>query len=120
MGIINAWYFNLRTRSLNNVCIQLISIVVPLLLAGLMDTSYIKSRRMRGYIGVSVMGVITLGTCAASIAWIDKNNITRKVMLVDWTDERFGPAFAVYLFNGIVYGVCRFRGARPVLLNTNI
>lgn len=108
MGIINAWYFNLRTRSLNNVCIQLISIPVPLLLAGLMDTSYIKSRRMRGYVGVAVMGIITLGTCAASIVWIYKNDITREVLLVDWTDERFAAAFTIYLFNGIVYGVRSF------------
>lgn len=70
-----------------------------------MDSSYIKSRKTRGYIGVAVMGVVTLGTCAASIAWIYKNDIKREVLLVDWTDDRFAAAFVVYLFNGIVYGV---------------
>lgn len=105
MSIINAYYYNLRTRSLNNVCLQLIMVPSPLLLAALMDTSFIKSRRTRGVIGVIVMGCIALGTCSAAVGWIVKNNIDRVPQGVDWTDSRYGPALAVYLFEGIVYGV---------------
>jgi hypothetical protein len=77
----------------------------PLILAALMNTKYIRSRRIRGIFGVSVMGAISLGTCGAAAAWIEKNHVDRTIREVDWTDIAFGPAFAVYLFQGIFYSV---------------
>jgi hypothetical protein len=100
---INAYYFNLRTRSLNNVMFQFIMMPCPLILAYLLDTRFIKSRRLRGLLGSGVMGIITLGVCAGLAAWISKNDVNRQHNTppgVDWTDKAFGPAFVLYLFSG--------------------
>lgn len=105
MSIINAYTYNLRTRSLNNVCLQLIMVPSPLILAAIMDTSLIKSRKQRGIVGVLVMAAVTVATWSATAAWIVENNVDRTPLGRDWTDERFGPGFAVYLFQGVVYGV---------------
>lgn len=92
MGSINAYYFNLRTRSLNNVLFQFIMIPCPLALAWIMDTRYIKSRRMRGMVGAGIMGAITLGASAALTAWIKENDVNREKNTppgVDWADSSF-------------------------------
>ena len=106
MSSINAYYFNLRTRSLNNVMFEFIMIPCPLALAWIMDTKHIKSRRSRGLVGVGIMGTITLAASAGLTAWIKKNNVNRQTTAppgVDWTDPSFGPGFVLYLLFGIVY-----------------
>ncbi len=70
-----------------------------------MDTGLIKSRRMRGIVGTSVLGVVTLAGSAGAIAWIIKNDVDRTPRGVDWTDANFGPGFVIYLLQGVIYGV---------------
>lgn len=106
MSSVNAYYFNLRTRSLNNVLFQFIMIPCPLALAYIMDSDRIKSRRMRGMIGTAIMGTITLATCGGLAAWFKKNNIDRNngdSPSVDWSDKEFGPGLVLYLLSGIIY-----------------
>lgn len=54
LSSINGYYFNLRTRSLNNVLFQFIMIPCPLALAYIMDKTPIKSRRLRGILGAVI------------------------------------------------------------------
>ena len=106
MSSINAYYFNLRTRSLNNVFFQFIMIPCPLALAYIMDTKYIKSRRRRGALGVGIMGTITLASSAGLAGWIVKSNVNRQENQppgIDWTDAAFAPGFVLYLLFGIIY-----------------
>ncbi|KAF2102542.1 hypothetical protein NA57DRAFT_71532 [Rhizodiscina lignyota] len=106
MSSINAYYFNLRTRSLNNVLFQFIMIPCPLVLASILDTSRIKSRRMRGMVGTACMGTLTLAVCAGLAGWIAKNDVNRQKNTppgVDWSDSAFGAGFILYLLEGIVY-----------------
>ncbi|OQV00658.1 hypothetical protein CLAIMM_06125 isoform 2 [Cladophialophora immunda] len=106
LSSINGYYFNLRTRSLNNVMFQFIMMPCPLLLAYVMDTSYIKSRRTRGMIGAVIVGTICLATNAGLAAWITKNDVNRQTHTppgVDWSDSGFGAGFVLYLLSGIIY-----------------
>ncbi|KAI9741784.1 MAG: hypothetical protein M1834_000170 [Cirrosporium novae-zelandiae] len=99
------YYFNLRTRSLNNVMFQFIEIPVPLALAYIMDCEKIKSRRLRGMLGLGIMGVITMGTNAGLATWIVKNDINQNHTspAADWTSDAFGAGFILYLLSGIIY-----------------
>lgn len=106
LSSINGYYFNLRTRSLNNVLFQFIMMPCPLLLAAVMDTNYIKSRRVRGMIGAAIMGSICLATNAGLAAWITYNDVNRQTNKppgVDWTDGAFGAGFVLYLLSGKSY-----------------
>ncbi|KIX94203.1 uncharacterized protein Z520_10230 [Fonsecaea multimorphosa CBS 102226] len=106
LSSINGYYFNLRTRSLNNVMFQFIMMPCPLLLAYIMDTSYIKSRRTRGMIGAIIVGTLCLATNAGLAAWITKNDVNRQTNTppgVDWSDDGFGAGFVLYLLSGIIY-----------------
>lgn len=75
----------------------------PLLLAYVMDTKYIKSRRIRGMIGAIIMGTICLATNAGLAAWITHNDVNRQTNEppgVDWSDSAFGAGFVLYLLSG--------------------
>ncbi len=75
----------------------------PLLLAYVMDTSLIKSRRIRGMAGAIIMGTICLATNAGLAAWIHKNDVNRQTNEppgVDWSDGAFGAGFILYLLSG--------------------
>ena len=83
---------------------QFIMIPCPLLLAYVMDTKHIKSRRIRGITGAIIMGTICLATNAGLAAWITKNNVNRQKNTppgVDWTDSAFGAGFVLYLLSGM-------------------
>ena len=106
MSSINAYYFNLRTRSLNNVLFQFIMIPCPLALAYVMDSNFIKSRRIRGLVGVAIMGTITLAASAGLAAFIVEKDVNRQKNTppaVDWSDGAFAGPFILYLLFGIVY-----------------
>ncbi|KAL6251790.1 hypothetical protein RBB50_002000 [Rhinocladiella similis] len=106
LSSINAYYFNLRTRSLNNVLFQFIMMPCPLMLAFVMDTNRIKSRRVRGIVGTCIMGALCLATNAGLAAWIVKNDVNRQKNAppgVDWSDSAFGAGFILYLLEGIIY-----------------
>ncbi|KAJ9145453.1 Membrane transporter protein [Pleurostoma richardsiae] len=102
---INAFYFNLRTRSLNNLLFQVIMIPAPICLAMIMDNPRIASRRTKGLIGTAVVGVITMATTAGLLGWVIHNNVNgdNDPPAVDWTDSAFAAGFILYLLNGIIY-----------------
>lgn len=106
MSSINAYYFNLRTRSLNNVLFEFVMVPCPLALAWIMDTKYIKSRQNRGFVGLAILGSITIGALIGLTIWIKKNNVNRQTHPppgVDWTDSAFGAGAILYILWGIIY-----------------
>lgn len=74
-------------------------------LAWLMDIRYISQRRRRGLLGISAIGVVTLGTYAALTAWIKYNDIDRlkPSPAVDWTDGRWTAGIVLYILSGSIY-----------------
>lgn len=104
-GISPGYYFNLRTRSLNNLLFQFIMIPAPLALSYVIDSQR-STRRIRGVLGSSIMGLITLGATAGLLGWIIHNNIDvgrHDPPGIDWHDPQFASGFVLYLLFGIVY-----------------
>ncbi|GME47572.1 putative membrane transporter protein [Neofusicoccum parvum] len=102
---VNGHYFNLRTRSLNNLLFQFIMIPTPLAIAWVMDNPRIPTRRLKGIIGASIMGLITLGATAGLLGWITTNGIDANDPSpgIDWTESGFASGFILYILFGIVY-----------------
>lgn len=101
-----AYYFNLRTRSLNNVLFQFIMCPAPLALSYVMDTTKVKSRRLRGLLGTTIMGTVCLATCFGLLAWIRQNHIDKNIVRttgVDWTDSGFAAGLVLYILFGMIY-----------------
>ncbi|CAG7917678.1 unnamed protein product [Penicillium olsonii] len=102
---INVYYFNLRTRSLNNLLFQAVMIPSPLLLGWILDNKRIQSRKLRGAMGTAYVAVITIGATCGLLAWTLKNNISRSndSRAVDWKDSAFAPGVVLYLLFGVIY-----------------
>ncbi|KAM5460956.1 hypothetical protein MferCBS49748_007571 [Microsporum ferrugineum] len=102
---INAFYFNLRTRSLNNLAFHSIQMFMPWIIVFVLDSRRIKSRKTRGFIGVAFIGAISLGASAGLYAWLDINNVgsLKKPLAKDWTDPEFGGMFTLFLLFGAIY-----------------
>lgn len=79
-------------------------IPAPLLLAWVMDSPKIKSRQMRGIIGVTAIGTITMASLAGVLGWIVVHGVDRNKTPpgADWTDSTAVGYIFLYLFFGIV------------------
>ncbi|RFU33869.1 hypothetical protein B7463_g2471, partial [Scytalidium lignicola] len=101
---INGYYFNLRTRSLNNLLFNVIMIPSPLLLGYLMDHPKIESRRTRGLLGVTAIGVITMASLSGLLGWIITKGVDRNLPPpgADWTESAAQGYIFLYLFFGII------------------
>ncbi|PLB47354.1 MFS general substrate transporter [Aspergillus steynii IBT 23096] len=101
---VNAYYFNLRTRSLNNLLFQAVMIPTPLILAYILDNKHVKSRRLRGVMGTTFTSLITMGATCGLLPWVIRNQVDReRPSAVDWTDSSSAAAMALYILFGIVY-----------------
>lgn len=102
---LNAFYFNLRTRSLNNVMFNFIQIPASFIMTWILDSPRFGQRKTRALIGITVMSLVTLGICAAEAGWLAVNDISRNAPgpSVDWTDSAFPGPFVIYVIYGSVY-----------------
>ena len=80
-------------------------IPAPLCLALIMDNPRILSRRKKGLIGTTIVGIISIATLAGLLGWVIHNDVDRNKTppAVDWTDSAFAAGFILYLLNGIIY-----------------
>ena len=103
---LNGYYFNLRTRSLNNVGFNFIQLPASYGMAFILDNPRLFGRRRtRALIGISVSSAITLAICSAEAAWLAQHNINRNEAgpSTDWTDSAFPGAFVIYVIYGSIY-----------------
>jgi hypothetical protein len=102
---LNGYYFNLRTRSLNNVMFNFIQIPASIGMTFILDNPRFGKRKTRALIGISVMSAVTLGICSAEAAWLAEHHINRNVAgpSTDWKDSQFAGAFVIYIIYGSVY-----------------
>ncbi|KAK5320261.1 hypothetical protein LTR93_007318 [Exophiala xenobiotica] len=105
MSSLNGYFFDLRTRSLNNIVFEFIMIPAPLALAWAMDNKFMKRRRNKGMLGVTLMTVISLATYAGVLGWIYHYDIDRTATppAVDWDESTFASGFVLYLLSGTIY-----------------
>ncbi|OAA55170.1 Major facilitator superfamily domain, general substrate transporter [Cordyceps fumosorosea ARSEF 2679] len=104
---VNGRYFNLRTRSMNNVIFYLVQLPASVGCAYLTDRSPFRRRRDRGYLSVSILGAFVFAGWIALLAWVCTSSTWASPPEggVDWTDSsNFRGPFVLYLLFGIVYG----------------
>jgi hypothetical protein len=105
---LNAYAYNLRTRSLNNVLINLIQFPFSLGLAYLvLDNERLGSRKRRGLIAVSFDAVWITGTYIAQTIWLSSWKFDKTVAgpNIDWKDDAYPGALIIYLCYGAQYGI---------------
>lgn len=102
---LNGYYFNLRTRSLNNVAFNFIQIPASLGMTYILDNPRFGLRRTRALIGITVMSAVTLGICSAEAGWLAKRKVDRDVPgpAIDWSHPEFAGAFVIYAIYGSVF-----------------
>ncbi len=54
------FFFNLRTRGLNNFCFQIVQFIGPAILIFILDAKFIPNRKIRGILGVCGTGVVAI------------------------------------------------------------
>ncbi|KAF2464146.1 uncharacterized protein BDR25DRAFT_307336 [Lindgomyces ingoldianus] len=99
---INSLYFNIRTRSLNSVMFVAMQAVGAIGITPLLDSSKIGSRRARGLISTTSMGVLTIATWIGLLVWLDRNPLDLTAPpLWDWTGGEFAGFLVLTLLLGI-------------------
>lgn len=100
---VNGILFNLRTRGFNNVFYWGAQMVGSVMVGYLMDFSF-KSRRMRGFLGISVVALLGTGIWIGGL--INQNRYSRnhKLPVLDFKDSGsdFSGPFVLYFFYGLL------------------
>ena len=97
-----ALYFNIRTRSLNSVCSNLMQIVGAIWIGILLDNRRFGSRRTRGFVSIAAVSVIVIAGWIGITVWLYKNPLDPlNPPLLDWTDGPFGGFFVLNLIFGM-------------------
>ncbi|KIW79626.1 hypothetical protein Z517_06240 [Fonsecaea pedrosoi CBS 271.37] len=118
---LNGYYFNLRTRSLNNVMFNFIQLPASFGMTYILDNPRFGRRKTRALIGISVMSAVTLAICAAEAAWLAQHHLNRHEAgpSTDWTDPGFAGAFVIYIIYGSVYSIYQIATQYVICALTN-
>lgn len=113
---LNGYFFNLRTRSLNNVMFNFIQIPASIGMTWILDSTRFGKRRTRALIGITIMSAITLGICSAEAAWLSEKRLNRDIPgpSTDWKDSEFAGAFVIYVIYGSVYRYVSLGSSCPL------
>ncbi|CAH0023108.1 unnamed protein product [Clonostachys rhizophaga] len=105
---LNAYAFNLRTRSLNNVLSYACQIPVALFVGYvLLDNKRLGSRRRRGLLTIGFDAIWITGTYIALTLWLHSWGFDRSIPgpNIDITDAAWPGAVAIYVLYGSQYGI---------------
>jgi hypothetical protein len=105
---LNAYAYNLRTRSLNNILINVIQFPFAFGLAYLvLDNERLGSRKRRGLIAVLFDTIWITGTYIAQTIWLSSWKFDKTVAgpNIDYTDNSYPGALIIYLCYGAQYGI---------------
>lgn len=104
---LNAYAFNLRTRSLNTVLVNAIQLPLALGMGWLLDNEKIGRRRIRGLIALSFVAVWVTGVYIAQTIWLNSWKFDRGIQgpEIDVYDAAYPGAVIIYLIYGGQYGI---------------
>ncbi|PWY72529.1 MFS general substrate transporter [Aspergillus sclerotioniger CBS 115572] len=96
---VNGAYFNIRTRSLNNLLYWLMQMVGAFVFGQILDLKFL-SRPMRAKLGLFLLFVITMGVWGGGYAF--QKTYTRKTVsaTTDWTTSGYAGPMFLYMFYG--------------------
>ncbi|KAH8549485.1 hypothetical protein BGW37DRAFT_469008 [Umbelopsis sp. PMI_123] len=103
---INAYAFNLRTRSLNNVLYNAIQIPTCLLYSRVLDNTRFR-RRVRGMTGLAISSSLIITSWVITLVMLKRYNIENNIPSpnYDWTDPEFAGLTIQYLIFGCLYAL---------------
>lgn len=104
---MNAYVFNLRTRTLNSLLNNLIQIPVTIFIGFLLDSGKLGSRRKRALVGITFVAVWLTATYIAQTAWLASWKFDRSVAgpSIDCTDAAYAGAVVIYMLYAAQYGM---------------
>lgn len=103
---INAYAYNLRTRSLNIVLTNTIQTPFACGIGYVLDNEKLGSRSRRGLIVVAFDAIWVTGTYIAQTIWLDSWEFDRSAPgpAIDWKDPSYPVALVIYLAYGAQNG----------------
>jgi hypothetical protein len=103
---LNAYSYNLRTRSLNIVLTNIVQIPFAFGVGYVLDNERLGSRRRRGLFVVTFDAVWVTGTYIAQTIWLESWAFDRRIPgpAIDWTDSSYPGALIIYLAYGAQNG----------------
>ncbi|OBT69969.1 hypothetical protein VE03_00541 [Pseudogymnoascus sp. 23342-1-I1] len=95
------YYFSLRTRALNTILYNVLQIILPAILAALLDAQWIGIRKVRGIIGVIFTAATTISLATAELIYFKQNvDRTKPGPSMDWSDPGYGNIMILHLLWG--------------------
>lgn len=104
---MNAYAFNLRTRTLNCLLNNLIQIPTTMIMGLLLDSPKIKSRKKRAILGITFDAVWITAAYIAQTIWLASWKFDRKIAgpSIDCTDPAYAGAIVIYMVYAAQYGM---------------
>ncbi|KAF7351821.1 putative membrane protein [Mycena venus] len=102
---LNAYAFNIRTRTLLGVSYSVAQILVAFIFMPVMDNPK-RRRRSRGLLGIFMLSIICLGSWISELGWMNGKRLNRKDIdpLYDWSDGlSFGGFAVIYAMFSALY-----------------
>lgn len=87
----------------------------------ILDNKKIKSRKIRGFWGITAMGLNAIGAAAGLIGWLYHNDVDRitEPPAWDWTDPQFSGLFVLYIMFGATYSGYQLQTEWTLAATTN-
>jgi hypothetical protein len=103
---INAYAYNIRTRSLNTVLTNIIQITFANGVGYILDHERFGTRRRRGLFAITFDAIWVTGTYIAQTIWLSNWRFDRNIPgpAIDWTDSSYPGAVIIYLAYGAQNG----------------
>jgi hypothetical protein len=104
---LNAYAYNLRTRSLNIVLTNIVQITFANGVGYILDHEKVGSRRRRGLWVIAFDAIWVTGTYVAQMIWLSSWKFDREIPgpAIDWTDPSYPGAVIIYLAYGAQNGL---------------
>lgn len=97
------YYFSLRTRALNTILYNVLQVILPAILAALLDAQWIGIRKVRGIIGVIFTAATTISLATSELIYFkQKVDRTKPGPSMDWSD----PGYANIMILHLLWGGC--------------
>ena len=104
---MNAYAFNLRTRSLNSMLGSAIQVPTSFAMGWILDNEKFGRRKTRAFIGITIDAVWITSTYIAQTIWLHSWKFDRSIPgpSIDVHDDAYPGAIFIYLFYATQYGI---------------
>ncbi|ODQ54689.1 MFS general substrate transporter [Saitoella complicata NRRL Y-17804] len=98
---MNAFYFSLRSRTLNSMIYWLTQVFGTFGISAILDATALGDRRRRGIIGLAVISIFVLATWSGGAAFQSTFSEHNPSPSSDWTDSNWAGPFVLYVLYGM-------------------